>query len=111
MVRIKELREEKEILQRDLSKALNRTRACVSSWEQGKTEPSIEDLIKMADLFNVTVDYLVGRTDESEINDKNNQPQKSPDEIISELFGGLPDRQKWHTIGFVQALYKGDDFK
>ena len=104
MIRLKELREEKEILQRDLSRALNRTRACVSSWEQGKTEPSIEDLVKMADLFNVSVDYLIGRSDDIGAVEEKDEPQKDPDKLIAELFCNLPERQKWQTIGFVQAI-------
>ncbi len=110
MIRIKVLREEKNILQRDLSTSLNRTRACVSSWEQGKTEPSIEDLSKMADLFGVSVDYLIGRVDNAETKPENEEKQKSPEEIIAELFRTLPERQKWQTIGFVQALVKHNDF-
>lgn len=61
MLRLKDLRKEKGVLQKELAYAINRTRACISSWEQGKTEPSIDDLLKIADFFEVTVDYLVGR--------------------------------------------------
>ena len=61
MLRLKDLREEKGVLQKELAHAINRTRACISSWEQGKTEPSIDDLLKLADFFEVTVDCLVGR--------------------------------------------------
>ena len=45
MLRLKELREEKKLQQKDLAEKMNRTIACISSWETGKTEPSIDDLI------------------------------------------------------------------
>ena len=66
MFRLKEIREEKGVLQKDLAAALNRTRACISSWEQGKTEPAIEDLIKLADFFEVSIDVLLGHNQPSE---------------------------------------------
>ena len=46
MLRLQEIREERNILQKDLASRLDKTRACVSSWETGKTEPDIESLIK-----------------------------------------------------------------
>lgn len=59
--RIKELRFVKGISQVDLAKRLNVSKQSVSNWENDNIQPSIEVLIKLADIFNVSTDYLLGR--------------------------------------------------
>lgn len=59
-VRIKELRTEKELLQKDLGKEIGATNDQIYYWETGKSEPSIEYIIKLAKFFGVTADYLLG---------------------------------------------------
>ncbi|MBQ9013587.1 MAG: helix-turn-helix transcriptional regulator [Bacilli bacterium] len=61
MNRLKELRIKKNIKQQDLAKALNVTKQSVSNWENGKRLPNIEILILLADFYNCSLDYLVGR--------------------------------------------------
>ena len=61
---LKELRKELNITQKDLAKKLDLTQATISDWEVSKVEPSIEWLIRIADFFNVSIDYLVGREDD-----------------------------------------------
>ncbi len=43
------------------------TKQCVSNWENDNVLPSIEMLVKMADLFSVSTDYLLGRTEDATI--------------------------------------------
>ena len=64
MQRLKELRKEKNLLQKDVASAVNHSITCISDWERGKREPSIDDLIRLADFFGVSIDYLVGREEE-----------------------------------------------
>ena len=61
MNKLKQLRIEKNIKQQDLAKALNVTKQSVSNWENGKRLPNIEILILLADFYNCSLDYLVGR--------------------------------------------------
>ena len=58
--RLKELRREKNVTQTDISKILNVSKMAVSHWEKGNSEPSIEQLKILAKYFDVSVDYLVG---------------------------------------------------
>lgn len=58
--RLKHLRKEKKITQGTLAKALNYGYTAVSNYESGRNEPSINDLIKIAEYFGVTVGYLIG---------------------------------------------------
>ena len=62
--RIKELREEKELTQKALAEQLNTTNSAVCDWEKGRTQPDLEMLAKLACLFEVSTDYLVGLSDE-----------------------------------------------
>lgn len=61
--RIRELRAEKNITQLRLSMELEVSQETVSAYENGKHLPSLKSLIKMADLFHVSTDYLIGRSD------------------------------------------------
>ena len=61
--RLKELRTDNDMLQSDLAEKLNLKSSAISKYEKGLTQPSIETIIKLADIFNVTVDYLVGASD------------------------------------------------
>jgi len=54
------LREEKELNQTELGKAVNMTQRKVSYLENGKYEPSMEDLKALCRFFNVSSDYLLG---------------------------------------------------
>jgi len=66
-VRIKELRKKKGISQQRLATDLNTTQNTISRYETGEREPGIDELIKIADYFNVSVDYLIGRTDDPKL--------------------------------------------
>ncbi len=58
--RLKELRIENGLLQKDIAQYLNVRNTTISAWETGDNEPDIYTLIKLAKFFKVTIDYLVG---------------------------------------------------
>ena len=58
---IKILRKFNKFTQSELANHLNITQQAVAKWEKGVSEPDSASLIKLADLFGVTVDYLLGR--------------------------------------------------
>ena len=64
MNNLKNARLKKGIRAVDLAKALNVSKQTVSNWENGKRQPDINTLIKLADLYEVSLDYLVGREEE-----------------------------------------------
>lgn len=61
MNRIKEIRLARGIKQADVARMFNVAQATVSGWESGSREPDFDALLKMADLFNCSVDELIGR--------------------------------------------------
>ena len=62
--RIRGLREDRDLKQEDLAKLLNCTQACYSHYESGKRDIPTDVLQKLADFYGVSVDYLMGRTNE-----------------------------------------------
>lgn len=63
MLRLKELRKEKKISQQQLADVLKVTQATISGWEAEKFEIDNASLNKIADYFNVSIDYLLGRSE------------------------------------------------
>ena len=59
--RLKKLRKNKGLKQQELAEILGIKRNTYSDWENGKTEPSFENLIKLVDLLEVSIDWLFGR--------------------------------------------------
>lgn len=62
--RLKSLREESKYSQREVAEKLGISTSAYGYYEQGKTTPDTEMLLKLANLFQVTTDYLLGRSDE-----------------------------------------------
>lgn len=69
MNRIKELRKENNMTQADLAKILNVTDRSVGFYENEKRDPDTDTLKTLANLFNVSIDYLLGRTENKKTND------------------------------------------
>lgn len=67
---IKNLRLANHLTQVDLAKELNVTKQTVSNWENDNIQPSVDMLVKLADFFGVTTDYLLGREIMTSINAK-----------------------------------------
>lgn len=62
--RLKELRKSRNLTLVDIQKQTGIKRSTFSDYENDHTEPNIKTLISLADYFNVSIDYLVGRSDE-----------------------------------------------
>ena len=61
--RIKELRKEFGLSQVDLAQRMEVTKQTISNWENENIQPSIDMLVGLANVFNVTTDYLLGLDD------------------------------------------------
>ena len=62
--RLKEIREDKDYKQSDIAKVLNTTQQQYSKYELGLQVIPVERLVKLAKLYNTSVDYLIGLTNE-----------------------------------------------
>ena len=88
MMRLKELRKSHRMTQQQLSQMLGVTQATLSGWETGKFEVDNESLNRLADIFDVSIDFLFGRS---------SAPQKSDNTIKVPVLGyvaaGIPIEQ------------------
>lgn len=67
-MRLKEIRKAKGISQLKLALDLNTNQNTISRYETGEREPGISELIRIADYFEISTDYLLERTDNPQIN-------------------------------------------
>lgn len=84
--RIKQLRKEKGIYQKELAEYLGVSRPTITQYESGTRKPDPDTLKKIATFFNVSLDYLLGRTNERQPADKIILNDKNKDIEIKELF-------------------------
>ena len=67
-MRLNELRKSKKISQLKLAMDLNMNQNTISRYDTGEREPGITELIKIAEYFDVSVDYLLERTENPKLN-------------------------------------------
>ena len=60
-INLKNIRTELGYTQKQVAKKLGVVESCYANWEQGRTEPNISMLRQLGEIFNVSVDYLLGR--------------------------------------------------
>lgn len=66
--RIRELRIEKGLTQDELGEVIGVKRYSIYSYEKGRACPEMKSLVALAEFFDVSIDYLAGRTDKREVN-------------------------------------------
>ncbi len=66
--RIRDLREDKDMTQKQMGEILSCSQRVYSNYERGELDIPTEILIKLANYHNVSVDYILGRTDKKETN-------------------------------------------
>ncbi len=64
--RLKKLRKQTQLTQVDVAEKLGISQPAYASWERGVKKPTQENLVKIAQILNVSVDYLVGNSEETE---------------------------------------------
>ena len=63
-MRLKELREERDLTQDEIATAIETSRTNIGRWEKGLNEPSASHIVKLANFFECTTDYLLGVEDD-----------------------------------------------
>lgn len=105
MNRIKELRDDKGLLQQDLADHLQIKQATVSSWELEKSEPNITTLITLSKLFGCTIDHLVCN-DNNESAANYVSPHAIEHEVLCNILSG--DKQYSTLIACFSRLSPND---
>ncbi len=91
--RLKEIRQEKKLSQKDLAKKLNISQQAISLYEKGDREPKLETWQKLADFFHVPTEYLMGLTNDRvtlTINDLNPAEEDAYKHITAMLSEDYP---------------------
>ncbi len=97
IIRIKELREEFGLTQKELAAKIGNVQRNISNWENGSSEPDCETLVRLADVFGVTMDELFGRNEEPERGALQSEP-------YYKLIKRLNDRQSDALKSFLSAF-------
>lgn len=103
--RLKDLREEAKISQSYLAKQLYVSQQTVAKWELNKTTPNPDMLIKIADYFDVTVDYLIGRNEFS-IDSSREVLLPSDNKKVLNYYNRLNQEDKEWIIGKMIDAYR-----
>ena len=99
---LKKLRIETNSTQQQLADYIMVSQQSVNKYENHNVEPDIETLIKIADYFDVSIDYLVGRKNFNDID--NSLYYESNDKTIIELCRKLDKKQKEAIINLIKSF-------
>lgn len=100
---IRDLRKQHRLSQTELAKAVHVSQATVTAWETGKAEPSSSALNTLASFFNVTSDYLLGRSSMPNNNQKLSDNQKL---VAYSIDPDISDEERQDIIEMVKIAMK-----
>lgn len=105
-MRLKELREERHLTQNDIAKEIKTSQTNIGRWEKELNEPAASFLIRLADFFQCSTDYLLGREDDlGNITIHTEKPAPLPqDELhLLEVYRKLDTVNKMHVSAYAEV--------
>lgn len=103
--RIRELRQEKKITQLQLSIELGVTQETISAYEHGKHLPSLSALMKMSEIFDCSMDYIMGLSPVRRImTDSNSTKDETQKEYLLNCYRRLGSKNKARLIAYADGL-------
>lgn len=81
-----------------LEKTLGLSNAAIASWRAGRAKPSADALVKIADYFNVSVDYLLGRSTPAP------QPMSEDLSRLVAIYDNLSESNKSRLLAYAEGL-------
>ena len=113
MLKLKELRIFSALTQKDVADRLSTTQTTIGKYERGELEPSLNTLCQLADLFNCSVDYLMGRADDfGNITIENKMPAAkiaADEEKLLSVYRQLNTKNKMHVSAYAQIRLEEQD--
>lgn len=107
--RIVFLRKQRKLTQEKVGELLNMSQRSVANWESGDRSPSLSTLIELSEIFNVSLDYLLGKTDNPE---RTKQPAAHNSELMGKIISRvlvLPDPALSRLSDFLEGLEAGQE--
>lgn len=102
--RMKELRKANNLTQQELADRIGVSLGAIKHWEQNKGEPNTATLISMAVLFNVSCDYLVGRSPVRDLVIDDGDLQR-----VVEIVETLPASHREALLKYAELLKRGNE--
>ena len=99
-LRIKEYREELQLTQSELAERINNVQRNISNWENGVSEPDCQTILKLAELFDITLDELFGR----ERVDVGRHTSSGVDKQVIKALAALTETQKYALLQFLREI-------
>lgn len=112
--RLKYLRNKKKLTQAEMAKKIDVARTTYAMYEQNKREPDNEILNRIADFYNVSTDYLLGRTDNPNPPTKEFNPLDEINKLLKKYDidqSGFFDIDKWKAMGPEEIKQLEDYFE
>ena len=109
-IRVKELRTENLLTQKQLAEKIKCTQSNISEWEKGTVEPKATALTQLANLFNVSTDFLLGRTDEFGTNIISSSHTLRETELIT-MFRQMNTAQQNRFLGIAEGMIEESNKK
>lgn len=104
--RIRELRLEKRITQLQLSIELDVTQETISAYEHNRHMPSVPALIKMSQIFDASMDYIMGLSNVRHIMlDSSNSEEKEQLSTLLYYYSRLGSKNKIRLLAYAEGLY------
>jgi transcriptional regulator with XRE-family HTH domain len=100
--RLEELMKDKKITEYRLTQELNLSKSAIWNWKQG-SQPSADKVVLLADFFEVSTDYLLGREAETGIIQANANLAPIEENILT-LLRKLSKPDQYKVLGYIQAL-------
>lgn len=97
---LRKLRESKKLTQSDVASALQIGRSTYTKYESGKSKPVSEMLIKIADYFGVSIDYLLGRSNTQNFNESKIETKTYYNLDVT----GLPDEALKQVEEYIELI-------
>ena len=105
--RLAQLREERELSQEDVGKIVNAAQNTVSQWERGARGISSEMLIRLSDFYKVSIDYLLGRSEDRSMFHKTTLSDITDDEIqLIKKYRSLDEDGKRRVLRNLDGEYE-----
>jgi transcriptional regulator with XRE-family HTH domain len=101
--RLKYLRGKKAMSQEQMGKLLGISRQAYGKYESGKSEPDHKTMIKLATFYDVTIDYLLGFSDNPQLTAKEDNKLGDVGEKIAKRIEGLSEKEKDRVINKILA--------
>lgn len=104
--RLKELRKEKKLTQKEIAEQIGIKRNSYSDWETGKNEPNLENIVKLSKILGTTIDFLLGKSSLSNSNSELDSQICELSLLLRKIHGRLDSLESYCNTEETQALLK-----